>query len=387
MPVAVVAGALANKPRNGGEAWVRLSWVLGLRRLGFEAWLIEQIAPQSCVGDDGESARFGESANLAYFREVCDQFGLTGCAALICGEGEAVHGATSAELLALAGRCDMVLNVSGHLTWRPFLDRARRTVYLDIDPGFTQFWQLQGTVGARLDGHDVHFTIAANMGAPDCRVPTLGIDWRRTRPPVVLEEWPRCDGAELSRFTTIASWRGGYGSMEHNGHRYGLKVHEFRRFAELPRRTPRTFEIALAIDPADERDRALLLDNGWRLVDPVEAAGDPLRFRRYVQRSGAEFSVAQGMYVDTRSGWFSDRTVRYLASGKPVLVQDTGFDASLPVGDGLLKFQTLEDAVAGADSIAADYRSHASAARRIAEEHFDSDQVIERLLDEAAVGL
>lgn len=387
MSVAVVAGALANKPRNGGEAWVRLSWVLGLRRLGFEAWLVEQIAPENCVGDDGGPAGFAESTNLAYFRDVCDQFGLRGSAALICGEAEAVHGATPAELLALARRCDILLNVSGHLTWQPFLHRARRTVYLDIDPGFTQFWQLQGTVGAPLEGHDVHFTIAENIGAADCRIPTVGIDWKRTRPPVVLEEWPRADSGDPSRFTTVASWRGGYGPIEADGHRFGLKVHEFRKFLELPRRASQTFEIALAIDPADHRDRGALLDNDWRLVDPAEAAGDPLRFRRYVQESGAEFSVAQGLYVDTRSGWFSDRTVRYLASGKPVLVQDTGFDDALPVGDGLLAFGTLDDALAGARAIASDYPRHASAARRVAEEHFDSDQVIERLLDDAAVGV
>jgi hypothetical protein len=383
--VAVVAGALANKPGNGGEAWVRLSWVLGLRRLGFEVWLVEQLAPHNCVGAAGEPAPFEESANLAYFRHVCDRFDLADTAALICGDAEAVYGATPDELLGVAGQCEVLLNVSGHLTWRPFLARARRTVYLDIDPGFTQFWQLQRTVGARLEGHDVHFTIAENMGAPDCLVPALDVEWRRTRPPVVLEHWPPCESSGPGRFTTVASWRGGYGPVEHNGHRFGLKVHEFRRFAAVPGHSSQTFEIALAIDPADARDRALLLENGWRLTDPAEVAGDPLLFRRYVQGSGAEFSVAQGMYVDTRSGWFSDRTVAYLASGKPVLVQDTGFAGLLPADAGLVAFSTFEEAVAGAESISSDYERHARAARRIAEDHFDSDRVVERLLDEAAV--
>jgi hypothetical protein len=384
-PVAVVAGALANKPGNGGEAWVRLSWVRGLQRLGFETWLIEQIDPRSCRRD-GARATFLGSENVAWFRQVCDRFGLSETAALVCGEGTETHGASLEQLLELSGRCDLLLNISGHLHWQAFLERAQRTVYLDIDPGFTQFWQLQGTAGARLEGHDVHFTIAENIGAPGCEIPDVGMEWRRTRPPVVLDDWPVVSHGDPDRLTTVASWRGAYGPIEHRGRRYGLKVHEFRRFVQMPARAPQVFEMALAIDPADEADRILLADHGWRITDPANAAGDPTRFRRYVQGSGGEFSVAQGMYVETRSGWFSDRTVRYLASGKPAIVQDTGFGASIPHGEGLLAFATLDEAVTAAESVAADPEGHSRAARRIAEDHFDSDRVIERLLDDAAVG-
>jgi hypothetical protein len=185
-----------------------------------------------------------------------------------------------------------------------------------------------------------------------------------------------------ARFTTVAAWRGGYGPVHADGKLYGLKVHEFRKFIELPRHADAIFEIALDIHPADQKDRLALEHNCWCLVDPHEAAGDSSAFRHYVQQSGAEFSVAQSIYVQTNSGWFSDRSVRYLASGKPVLVQDTGFRRHLPVGKGLIAFRTFEEAVRGTQAIAADYPAHCLAAREIAEQYFDSDKVLNRLLEE-----
>jgi hypothetical protein len=183
----------------------------------------------------------------------------------------------------------------------------------------------------------------------------------------------------------VASWRGGYGRVEANGHLYGQKAHEFRRFVKLPELTGSNFEIALDIQPADAADGDLLRRHNWRLVDPTRVAATPDDFRCYVQQSAAEFSVAQGIYIETRSGWFSDRTTRYLASGKPALVQDTGFSPSLPSGEGLVVFADVDGAVAGVRAIQRDYETHAAAARAIAVEHFDSDKVLGRLLDE--VGL
>jgi hypothetical protein len=201
---------------------------------------------------------------------------------------------------------------------------------------------------------------------------------------VVLDDWPVTRGSR-DLATTIAAWRGPFGPLEHNGHRHGTKAHEFRRFVGLPAHCALRFEVALEIDPADDADRDLLASNGWRIVDPQDVAGEPDAFREYVQRSGAEFSAAKEMYVRTRSGWFSDRSVRYLASGKPVLVQDTGFSRNLPTGEGLIAFTTLDDAAEGAASIAARYDEHAGAARRIAEEHFDSDVVLGRMLDDIGI--
>jgi hypothetical protein len=256
-------------------------------------------------------------------------------------------------------------------------------VYLDLDPGFTQFWHAAGHLGSNLAGHDAYFTIGANIGTSCCRIPMGGMRWHHTRPPVVLERCPAGVGGDAGRFTTVASWRGAYGPVEFGGRTYGVKAHEFRKFMELPRRVPATLEIALDIHPADGRDSAALAEHGWRLVDPKVAVPDPSSFHHYVQTSGAEFSAAQGVYVATESGWFSDRTARYLASGKPALVQDTGFGRTYPVGDGLLGFRTLPEAVEGVTQITRGYEHHCRAARALAEEYLDSDKVLGQLLNES----
>jgi hypothetical protein len=384
MTTVIVGAALANRPHNGGGAWVRLSWVRGLQRLGFRVVLIEQIARDACLDDAGAVVSFRESVNLAYFRRVTEQFGLGDSAALICEGGGGTHGLTYPEVLDLTADAELLINISGHLRLEPVKRRIARKVYVDIDPGFTQFWHAFGNPGAHLDGHDLYYTIGENVGTPACSIPTGDIAWRPMRQPVVLEDWPVSNGG-LDRFTTVANWRGPYGPVKFGDKTFGLKVHEFRKVFALPERTERTFEIALGIHPADEEDLNALREHGWRIVDPRQVAGDPIAFRRYVQGSGAEFSVAQGIYVDTNSGWFSDRTVRYLASGKPALVQETGFGRHLPVGEGLLSFRTLDEAAAGAEEIARRYDDHCRAARALAESFFDSDRVLGRLVEEVGV--
>lgn len=384
MKTAILSSVVANKPHNGGNAWVILSWLAGLRRLGLDVHFVEQIGRHHCVDSDGRPAPLEESVNLDYFRHVFSRAGLTGKATLFDEDFEQTHGLARAELLALAGDADLLVNVTGHLTVGPLKGRPRRKVYVDLDPGYTQFWHAAGG-GARLEGHDFFYTVGENVGSAACAIPTGGIEWRPVRQPVVLDEWPPCGAAEPSRFTTVASWRGAYGPVEHGGRRFGLKAHEWRKFVELPERAPQIFEVALDIDAADERDLRLLEGHGWRVVSPREVAADPEAFRRYVQSSGAEFSVAQGVYVETRSGWFSDRTARYLASGKPALVQETGFGDRLPTGEGLVAFSTLAEAARGAALIARDYEAHARAARSLAENLFDSDRVLGRLLEEVGV--
>jgi hypothetical protein len=385
MTIIVVSGAIANKHLNGGATWTRLSWALGFRKLGFRVYFVEQISPESCVDASGTLAQFAESANLAYFKQVVETFGLSGTAALIYERGEQVYGMTSAELFDLAAAADLLVNISGHLALAPLMRRFRRKVYVDLDPGFTQFWHAAGNAGARLAGHDVYFSVGENIGTPSCSIPTGDIPWRRTRQPVVLEDWPVSNASAPGRFTTVASWRGSYGPPQYGGKTFGLKAHEFRKFVELPERADQTFEIALDIHPADERDLTALCRHGWRIVSSRKAAPDPALFRRYVQASGAEFSVAQGIYVQTRSGWFSDRTTRYLASGKPALVQDTGFSHRYPVGQGLVAFRTLEQAIDGARRIARDYGEHCRAARALAEAYFDSDKVLGQLVEEVSL--
>jgi hypothetical protein len=345
MTTVVVAGALANKPHNGGEAWVRLSYALGLRRLGCEVRLVEEAPSASWEA-------------VAYAQAVAESLELDFTLARDAHEG-----------------ADLLVNISGNVRSRALRHRFRRTAFVDIDPGFTQLWHEQGI--ERIPTHDVYFTIGENIGSHDCPIPTCGIKWRPTRPPVVLDEWPVADGG-FDRFTTVAKWRAAFGRIEP----YGLKHHEWRKVLRLPGLTELPFEAALDIDAADEADRHDLEAQDWRLVDPAVAA-EPEGFRNYVRGSGAEFSVAQGIYVEAQSGWFSDRSARYLASGRPVLVQDTGFRPTLPVGEGLLAFRTLDEAVEGAREIVDSYGLHGRAARAIAEEYFESDRVLGALLEDA----
>jgi len=389
---AFVAGALANKPGSGGEAWVRLSWIRGLQRLGWEVVFVEQIASAVCVDALGRPAPWEESENRRFFDRVVADFGLGGAAAVIVDGGAAFHGLSREELLDRAAEASLLLNISGHLDWKPLFSSLRNRIYLDIDPGFTQFWQSQGTAGSRLEGHDAYYTVGLNVGAADCCIPSCGLRWRHMLPPVVLDDWPVAgpdigDHADpgAGRFTTVASWRGPFGPITHAGKTFGLKVHEFRKFLDLPARSGLPFEIALAIHDGDAADRAKLLAAGWHLAEPAAVASDPRAFRGFVSGSLAEFSVAQGVYVDTHSGWFSDRTVRYLAAGRPAVVQDTGFGHHLPTGTGLVSFRTPAEAATAAADIVARYDEHRAAARAIAERHFDSDRVIGGLL--ADVGL
>jgi hypothetical protein len=308
---------------------------------------------------------------------VTARFGLED-AALLHGE-ETVAGLSIDVVREVAQDAELFVNLSGNLRDLTLVGGCRRKVYVDLDPGYTQFWHANG-IDVGLAGHDHYVTIGARIGDADCGVPTSGIDWQPVAPPVVLDQWPvAATGA--GRFTTVATWRGAYGRAEYNGHVYGLKAHEFRRVRDLPRRSPFDFEVALAIDPADQADRADLVDAGWQLVRPEDVASGPERFRDYVRASSAEFSVAQGIYVETQCGWFSDRTAAYLAAGKPVLLQDTGFADAYRSGKGVVSFRNLDEAVAGAAKIVSDYPEHCQAARRLAEEHFDSDLVLGRLLE------
>jgi hypothetical protein len=188
-----------------------------------------------------------------------------------------------------------------------------------------------------------------------------------------------------TRFTSVGSWRGPFGPVEYERRSFGLRVHEFRRFADLPRLVEAPFELALDIDPEDAADVSLLREGSWALADPGLVAANLDAYRSYIQGSMAEIAIAKEMYVATRGGWFSDRSASYLASGKPVLAQDTGFGDTLPTGEGLLAFSNLEQAQEGAEEIRLDLHRHSAAARSIAEEFFDSEKVLTELLGDLGV--
>jgi hypothetical protein len=383
-----VSGAVANKHRQGGSIWVRMSWAEALRDAGLDVVFVEQIDERCCLDAGGAPAPFEHSANAAAFTAAMEEFDLTG--ALVCpasnrGQvGARVRGIGLDELFARADRAALLVNVGGHLRWEPLLRRLRTRAFVDLDPGFTQIWHAEGRdVG--LTAHDLHFSVGLNVGTPGCPLPTGGLRWRPIRQPVALQRWAAAPGEALERFTTVASWRGAYGPASWAGRSYGVKAHEFRRFLAVSDEIPDArFEVALDIHPGDRADLDRLHAHGWALSDPAALAGTS-EFRRFVQASGAEFSPAQNIYVDTRSGWFSDRTVRYLACGRPALVQDTGFSEHLPTGEGLLRFSTLDGAVAGARELLSDYPRHRAAARRIAAEHFAGPRAIAPLLRAAGI--
>jgi len=368
----VVAGSLAQRACRGGHTWVFLQYLLGFRRLGFDVLFLDWMTPE--MGPGVEASR--------YSRAVMERFGLQDHYCLMDAEGEAISGINRRHAIERTTASLLLININGFLADPELLGAAPRRVYLDIDPGFGQMWREQGLHDA-FAGHEIFVTIAEKIGRPGCRIPTCGLEWVTTRQPVVLDQWPSRPG-QGGAFTSIGAWRGPFAPIEFDGTSFGLRVHEFRKFAGLPKLTRQKFEIALEIHDTEVGDRELLRQGGWRLLDPLAVAGSPDDYRDFIGRARAELMVAKGMYVETRGGWFSDRSACYLASGRPVIAQDTGLAGLYPLGDGLLAFHTLEEATAAVESVSADYSRHARAAREIAEAEFGSDRVLTALLERIA---
>ncbi len=382
MTTVAISGSIAQRPRRAGHAWVFLSYLLGFRGLGFEVLFLDRLdAGMVDANESGASARSSRGAR--WLVETMRAAGLEDAYCLLLGDGLETVGISRGEALARLAGAELLLDFNGFLGDEELLAAARRRVYLDIDPGFAQMWDDLGLADP-FAGYDDFVTVGANVGAGGCAVPTGGRRWIPTRQPVVLERWPRA--APGRAFTSVGSWRGPFEPVEHGGRSYGLRVHEFRRFAGLPGLVDAPFELALDIDDEDVADRRLLREDRWGLADPERVAGDLDSYRSYVQGSMAEIAIAKEMYVATRGGWFSDRSASYLASGKPVLAQDTGFGDSLPSGEGLLTFSTLEEARAGAEEIGRDLPRHSAAARAIAEEFFASERVLAELLEALDAG-
>jgi hypothetical protein len=378
----VLAGSLAQRPGHGGHTWVFLQYLLGFKRLGWEVIFVDWLAADMCVDRNGRPCAIDHSWNLEYFTDVMERFGFAGAFTLICDGGRRFLGLPRDDLVEKTRQAAFLFNVMGFLKDEEILAAAQRRVFLDIDPGFGQMWCELGLSNI-FTGHDEFVTIAEYIGAADCALPTCGLKWITTPQPVILEHWPVEPLRKENGFTTIATWRGRFAPIEYKSKTYGLRVHEFRKFSPLPRLSGERFTLALDIDPTEEKDLTLLAENNWSIVDPHVAAGDPWRYQQFVQNSKAEFMVAKNMYVETRGGWFSDRSICYLASARPVLAQRTGWP--YPDGKGLIGFSTLEEAVDGAKQITENYIEHSRAAREIAENYFDSDKVLSRLLKKLRV--
>jgi hypothetical protein len=339
--------------------------------------LIDRLSAEMIVDAAGNPSVGARQAAIAWFEEVVEFAGLGGSSSLLLDDGETV-GLSRADLIRLIRASPCLIDVMGFLEDPELLAASEMLVFLDVDPGFPQYWHELGQADLFADHHR-HVTVGANVGLPECDVPACGVDWVGIRPPVVLDLWTA--SASSSRaFRSIGSWRGPYGPVDFEGRTLGLRVHEFRGFAGLPLEVDAEFSLALDIDAEDYRDADLLAGNGWILADPGALAGSPASYREFIAGSGAEIAIAKNIYVATSSGWFSDRSACFLASGRPVLCQDTGFTDSLPADEGLVAFGTLEEAVDGANRILGNWEGHSKKAREIAEAFFDSRKVLGGML-------
>ena len=368
MITVVVAGAMATKPGNAGNAWSRLGWTAAFRQLGFDVWFVEEVP----LGP-GRAEAIAWASAVGARHALADRM-------LFAEPGDE-------RLRELVASSAMTLNISGHLGIGDLgvAGRRRQLVFLDDDPGFTQIWAAQGSRGCRLPGHDLHLTFGANIGTPSCPLPTNDLIWHPVRPPVFLDDWTVTPAAEPDRITTVTSWRAPFGAVTWNGRTYPLKHHEFRKLLPLPRLAPAIYDIAMPIDPAEAPDLVALEAHGWIVSDAAEVARSTERYQDWILRSGAEVSAAHGVYAETASGWISDRTTAYLASGRPAVVQSTGFGATIPTGEGLLTFDDVNGAAKAVRSVLADYDRHAKAARTVAEELFDAVAIASYVCELAGV--
>jgi hypothetical protein len=373
----VVSGTIATVPGQGGWTWVILQYLLGLRRLGHRVVFVD---PVTTAALQPSASTLTESTNAAYFRAVVRRFGLEATSALLLSDGRReTIGLDYNEIAKSAREADVLINVSGVLKDEALLAAARRRVYLDLDPAFTQLWHEVQGIDMGFASHTDFVTIGPAIGTPDCPVPTCGLSWIGTLQPIVLEQWPVAHEYTRDALTTVANWRG-YGSITHQGVFYGQKAHALRSFITLPTRTSQRLALAMAIHPGETADLQALAANDWEIIDPAPVTATPDQYHQFVQSSKGEFGIAKTGYVLSRCGWFSDRSICYLASGRPVVAQETGFSRFIPTGEGLLSFTTIEQALEAIEQLNARYAAHARAARALAETTFDSDKVLTELL-------
>jgi hypothetical protein len=284
----LVSGSLAGHPVGyGGNTWAFLQYVLGFRRLGLHVYYVEELAPESAIDAEGHRTSFSASANVRYFGDVVARFGLGDQASLLERDGPGHVGLSRRDVERLAPDIDLFVNQFGGLRW--LLPKTRRRMYLDLDPGYTQIWHEQYGVDMGLSGHDVYVTVGLSLGDPDCPLPTAGIRWEKTLPPVVLDEWANAPPPGVA-YSTVARWRG-FADIEWGGRWYRQKSSGFGPVLDLPRHVAVPLELCLDIHPSDA-DAAVLRERGWRIVSPVLLAGSAESYRDYLHASRAEFAPA-----------------------------------------------------------------------------------------------
>ena len=375
----VVSGLIAQYPL-GGVTWDYFQYVLGLARLGHDVYYLEDTGQWPYNPHEGGVSK-GCTFNVEYLGGLMARYGLGDKWAYRFPWQSQWFGLPAVERAEVLRTADLLINVSGVLQRPEEYRQVRRLAFIDSDPVFTQVKLARGQDDFRalIDLHDVQFSFGEKVSAFG---PDTGHRWQPTRQPVVLSEW-RPAASYRDVFTTVMNWTS-YNPVVHDGRTYGQKDVEFMRFLNLPRQVaPTVLEVAVNEGKTRRTPRALLAHHGWHVVDPALVCPDLDRYRQYVESSKAEWSVAKNGYVVGQAGWFSCRSACYLAAGRPVVVQDSGFRPVLPVGEGLLAFTTMEEAVEAIRDVEANYSRHARAARAIAETCFDAGKVLSRLIEDS----
>jgi hypothetical protein len=367
---------------GGGHFWVYMQYIHGLRQLGCEVYWVERFH-RSDAGPDGSRVetvlqrlkRYGLDGKVI----LCTDAGREGAQ----GTEYDYFGATRSEAHEVFKRADLLLNF--HYAIDPeLLARFRRTALVDIDPGLLQTWISTGQLSVA--PHDMYFTTGETVGTPSALFPDCGLDWVHIRPPVSLQLWPYTYDPRCEAFTTVTNWWGEWAAETVNGRPVlydNSKRLAYLSFAELPRLTSQPLELAVHLASCDEAERQMLERHGWRIRHASDVSRTPDMYRSYIQRSRGELSCVKPSCVKLRNGWISDRSLCYLASGKPVVTQDTGPNPYLPSGEGFFRFSTSEEAAEALATVNAEYEKHCRAAREIAESYFDARQIAERILSVA----
>lgn len=376
----VVLGYLVRGPL-GGLAWHHLQYVLGLARLGHDVFFLEDSDNYASCYDPVSDAMGRDPAyGLRFTGRAFTRLGLADRWAYYDLYEDSWSGPAAARAIDVCRSADVLLNVSGVNPVRPWMERVPVRVLIDTDPVFTQVRHLTNAgARARAALHTAFFSYGENIGQPDCTIPADGFPWQPTRQPIVMDEWQPSDGPAQGPLSTVMLW-GSYPAADFNGVHYGMKAESFEPYLNLPSVSRERFELAVG-SPREPRER--LEQHGWRTVDPREPTADPWTYQDFIRHSKAEFSVAKHGYVVSHSGWFSERSAAYLASGRPVVVQDTGFSRWLDADGGVIPFRNAAEALDALERLNASYARHCLRARAVAQAYFNSDVVLTRVLDQA----
>lgn len=389
---AIVTGMIATYP-VGGVAWDYGQYALGLERLGFEVYYLEDTGLPSYTYD-AEAGGYVEDCSYGV-RFLQEALALLSPTLSSRWHFRAVDGTTygvpAKEMAEIVAETDILLNVSGGCLLRPEYGACRRKAFIDTDPGWNHFvifptWDSKSVDerGMGYRAHDYFFTYALQLGYPECPLPDMGLRWHATRPPVVLDCWDQEPPGE--KWTTVTMWNNYEKPIEHQGRSYGSKEVEFRRVEAIPSRSSVSFELAVYAVNRNVLPLERWHGLGWDVLDGRTVSETPDGYRSYLQSSRGEFSVAKNIYVATQSGWTSCRSICYLAAGRPAVIQDTGFSRFIPTGTGLLAFRSLDDAVTMIAAVEDNYQQHQKAAREIARTYFNSDYVLGELVAQAGLG-